>query len=494
MKPGKKRRTPQRRKQPQPKKRRTSQIPGPPVNLREIETIPEFSGFLIVRLKPEVQFGEASNLGQIAEKFSLSGLATLLKNHDLSSRPLVTSVSIDKLLESERSGRDSKFAPLHSMTSYWRVDARKLQNQLKELLEEFRNLLREEVGLVYLEKSGTDPMVSANDEFAAEQGYLDASPAGIDARAAWQRGADGAGLHFIDLERAWILTHEDLPTPTLIRNCNFDFDSFRNHGTSVLGIVAGVDDARGIVGIAPNLASVRVVSRFRANSCENGHTDAKCQPGGGGVHEHTADAICAATWATPPPDVLLIEHEQFGHLPTETDSGVFDAIRLAVLKGITVIEPAGNGSINLDKANAMPNIDSGAILVGAAKRNPVNLNGESVHERWKLHQEGSNFGSRINCYAWGEGIVSAGWGDRRPTGAVDNRYTGQFGGTSGASAIIAGAALLVQQLHRRANHPLPSPEDLRNILSKRTTGTPAPMAEPIGVMPDLRRIIQTLRL
>ena len=481
-----------------------------PINLINAESIPELSGFLIIRLKPGMVLADATNLGRLAEKFSLGRLAELLKEYDLSSRPLVTSVSFEQLRKLEEdareTARDKKITPLHSMTSYWRVDARKLQEKLKEeqfknLLEEFRNLLREEVELVYLEKSGTEPMVLANDEFAAKQGYLDASPAGIDARAAWNKGVDGAGLHFIDLERAWILTHQDLPTPTLIKNCNFDTDGSRDHGTSVLGIVAGVDDARGIVGIAPNLASVRVVSRFRANSCENGHTDAQCRPLNGGVHTHVADAICAATWAMPRPNVLLLEHEQFGHLPTETDSAVFDAIQTAVWKGITVIEPAGNGSINLDNAGVTRNFDSGAILVGAAKKDPVKVNGESVHERWELEaplQEGSNFGSRIDCYAWGEGIVSAGWGDKTPRGAgvqtTNNRYTGQFGGTSGAAAIIAGAALLVLGLHLSANGPLPSPEDLRNILSNQATGTRAPAAEPIGVMPDLQRIIQTLGL
>jgi hypothetical protein len=285
----------------------------------------------------------------------------------------------------------------------------------------------------------------------------------------------------------------------LLKNCNFDFDSFRNHGTSVLGIVAGVDDARGIVGIAPNLASVRVVSRFRANTCENGHTDAQCQPGAGGVHTHVADAICAATWATPRPHVLLLEHEQVDHLPTETDNSVFNAIQRAVSKGITVIEAAGNGSINLDNAGVTRNLDSGAILVGAAKKTPIKVNGVWVHERWQENpQQGSNFGSRIDCYAWGEGIVGAGWGDKRPRGAgvqtTDNRYTGTFGGTSGASAIIAGAALLVLGLHLAKNRPLPSPADLRNILSNQATGTRAPGAEPIGAMPDLQRIIQTLGL
>lgn len=494
MKPGKKPRAskPQRKKTRTPRRRQ-------PINIANPENLPQFSGFMIIRLKPGMLLSNPLNLGQIAEKFSLRGVATLLKKYDLASRPLITSVSTEDLLNKEKPGQSSKIVPLHSMTSYWRIDARKLPNQLKDLLEEFRNLLSEEVEDIYLEKSGTDPMALANGDFTAEQGYLNPSPVGIDARAAWNKGVKGAGLHFIDLERAWIFTHQDLPTTTLISNCNFDFDSFRNHGTSVLGIVAGLDDARGIVGITPNLASVRVVSRFRANTCENGHNDAQCQPGAGGVHTHVADAIAAAINATPPPHVLLLEHQQFGNLPAETDSAVFDAIKMAVMNNITVIECAGNGSIDLDNEGVTRNMDSGAIFVGAATKDPVNVNGESVHKRWQATtQEGSNFGSRIDCYAWGEGICTAGYGDKRSrvTGmqTIDNRYTGIFGGTSGAAAIIAGAALLVLGLHLKRNQQLPLPEDLRNILSNPATGTPAPPAEPIGVMPDLQRIIQSLGL
>jgi hypothetical protein len=38
-----------------------------------------------------------------------------------------------------------------------------------------------------------------------------------------------------------------------------------NHGAAVLGEVAGVDNTRGIIGVAPNVASVRTVSWWKAS-------------------------------------------------------------------------------------------------------------------------------------------------------------------------------------------------------------------------------------
>jgi hypothetical protein len=79
-------------------------------------------------------------------------------------------------------------------------------------------------------------------------------------------------------------------------------------------------------------------------------------------------------------------------------------------------------------------LDSGAILVGAA-------NATLPHDRAGF----SSFGSRIDCYAWADSIVSAGHGDLAGTG--NTSYTSTLGGTSGASPIITGAALLLQGVY-----------------------------------------------
>jgi len=471
------------------KKRRTPQRPRPPINLSDAQTVPDFSGFLIIRLLPEVLSKRARSLDAVAREFKLAGLATLLKRYNCPSRRLITSVSVEQLLKLEDRARDSEFAPLHSLGSYWRLDTRTVEKPLEEVLAECRDL--HEVDFAYREQSVSDPVVNpADDTFAAEQNYLDAAPDGIDARFAWTQGGDGDGMHFIDLERGWFLGHEDLPNPKLIFNSNAAASGFihsADHGTAVLGAIAGLDNDRGIVGITPGLASVRVVSHFKA-----------ARP----TEIHVAGAICAALWARPAPHVLLLEVQRgkSPELPTESDDADFVAIHLAVAKGVIVIEAAGNGGIDLDNlldtAGQRPmnralwatpadikKFDSGAILVGAASSS-------TPHERLP----DSNFGSRVDCYGWGENIVSAGYGDLNLSQVDNTRYTGAFGGTSGASAIIAGAALLVQGLHLKATGSLLSPAQMRSILSNPATGTPqgATVLGHIGVMPDLRQIIQNL--
>jgi serine protease len=208
------------------------------------------------------------------------------------------------------------------------------------------------------------------------------------------------------------------------------------HGTAVFGIIAGVDNDKGVIGIAPR-SSVRVVSQW---------FDQSNPP-----FISTANVLAAAIPKMMAGDVLLIEsssvgHDQrFGLLPAEVDPLVFDLIKVATANGITVVEPAGFdlpvGS-NLDAYRdgtgkfifnrATPDFrDSGAIIVGAA--------GPSVpHSRLPF----SNYGSRVDCFAWGSDITTCGGFPRRSS--PQTAYRTDFGGTSGASAIIAGAAVLLQ--------------------------------------------------
>src|SRR6185503_18176694 len=91
----------------------------------------------------------------------------------------------------------------------------------------------------------------------------------IDARWAWQQAnGEGAGVGFVDLEEDWNLDHEDLKDkrPTLSYGDNrYVMDGFSgDHGTAVLGTVVGIDNTVGIVGIAPGVTSVQVVSRYEA--------------------------------------------------------------------------------------------------------------------------------------------------------------------------------------------------------------------------------------
>ena len=156
-----------------------------------------------------------------------------------------------------------------------------------------------------------------------------------------------------------------------------------------------------------------------------------------------------------PGDVFLIDIQRWSYDPIELDDPNFDAIRLAVASGIIVLEGAGNGGLNLDLEDQLNResihfLDSGAIMVGATYPETYV---DGFHERWLS----SNYGSRIDCYAWGEGVVSSGecdpaWveycverhGCLDPGVDENTSYTHDFRGTSSASAIISGAAILIQ--------------------------------------------------
>jgi hypothetical protein len=180
----------------------------------------------------------------------------------------------------------------------------------------------------------------------------------------------------------------------------------------------------------------------------------------------------------------------YKNLPAEVEYPLFDLIRTATAEGIIVIEAAGNGGIDLDEFDpyAAPHWgkDSGAIIVAAADV-PVTRSSISYS---RLAE--SNYGSRIDCFAWGREICAP----YDVTGP--QKYVQDFGYTSGASAIIAGAALAVQCYAKAKKNRTLSAEEMRLVLSDpagtlSATSTAAnPNADGIGVMPNLRKILDNL--
>ncbi|HEV7645850.1 MAG TPA: S8 family peptidase [Pyrinomonadaceae bacterium] len=309
------------------------------------------------------------------------------------------------------------------------------------------------------------------------QGYLNAAPAGIDARWAWNNGIDGSGAGFVDLERGWMLDHEDLAAKniTIISGISKDDDFW--HGTAVLGVVVAVDNTIGGVGIAP-ACDTRVVSEWRTSSIYS-----------------TAEAILSAAMTMSFGDILLLETSTLYsapagliNVPVEVYPVNLAVIQMAVSKGIVVVEAGGNGSVDLDafqdinnkhilNRNSADFLDSGAIIVGAASS-------AVPHARLWF----SNFGSRIDCYAWGENIDTAGG----PLITDTHAYTPDFNGTSGATSIVTGAALLLQSWRALIGASRYDPDTMRVLLSDpvQNTASKDPAADRIGVMPDLKRIIQ----
>jgi len=361
--------------------------------------------------------------------------------------------------------------PENHFLTYFRVRVLPQINheEVIEVLRAWKNIERaykeEEVSLPSVTRPGT-----TGENILANQRYLGPPPEGINAVCAWKIvGADGGNdigldLRFADIEQGWNLNHSDLPSGIQSLGGSMGTADHIDHGTLVLGIVLAVPNDFGCVGITPNVSRVMVKS---------------CHPGYEG---DVADAITAVTPADDTKlrsgDVLLLEG-QLGdsYLPLEANGSLREFIYTTTFRDITVVEAAGNAGEDLDTyGSIMPRDsehDSGAIMVGAASS-------RVPHTR----NTASNYGSRIDCYAWGDSVYS--------TSGTGNY--GTLGETSAAAAIIAGVALSIQGIAQRLqkgdlpNHRF-SHTRLRDILRLNGTSSRNPASEKIGVMPDLRRIV-----
>ena len=325
------------------------------------------------------------------------------------------------------------------------------------------------------------------------------SPQGaIDAEFAWaQPGGTGLLQKFVDLERGARRSHEDLATRGIPLLHGTSPSADQPHGASVLGVVAAVDNLKGGVGIAYGLAAVGYTSQVMASGVDR------------------PDAVMAAIqYFTQPGEspfgrVLLLEVQLnptndpsaltdvhgvvWNHMPMETAPADFEVIRLASALGIVVVEATGNGVNNLDlfqeagtgkfvlsRAHPLDFKDSGAIMVGGSTP-------DYPYRRSAVGSEGTGFGTRVDCFAWAGKVRTC---DVDDFGGDD--YRSDFDGTSAASAIVAGAALLVQgAAEATLGHRL-SPGQLRALLSDPNLNTHSANygVDLIGVMPNLKRILQ----
>ncbi len=330
--------------------------------------------------------------------------------------------------------------------------------------------------MVVFAQQRTDSVVAASVSYGTNPDtnitmQINPAPNGVDAIYAWGvAGGAGDGIRVADLESGWRLNHDELIGARTHHLSVFGSKEV-DHGTAVAGIVLGSDNGVGTVGIVPN-AALELITDDR---------------GAGTSGTAAAIAIAAANLGSG--DVLLIEvGSSFrpGNNPdvfVEFDRAVQVAIALATQRGITVIEPAGNGGLDLDAfpafAHARPGsptfFESGAIVVGAGEMNFATATWSRTF---------SSFGSRVNCFAAGSFI-------RAPSAAGTNAYQ-LFGGTSGASAIIAGAAASLQAMTRAASGAPLAPTDVRRLFGSASLGTlpDNPLGARIGPMPDLRRIVR----
>src|SRR5260221_2184237 len=94
-------------------------------------------------------------------------------------------------------------------------------------------------------------------------------------------------------------------------------------------------------------------------------------------------------------------------------------------------------------------------------------------------------------------VATLDYGDLQGCDATHRKYTNEFGGTSSASPIVAGAAILVESIYKTDKGCALSPKDLRTVLaatgSPQTDGPHGSTKQKIGPRPDLSRAIDRAR-
>ncbi len=346
----------------------------------------------------------------------------------------------------------------------------------------------------------------ATPDFTPRQIYLNAAPAGIDARYAWTiSGGRGAGVKIIDCEWGWNFTHEDLLQNSMgvvvgtsmsyssDPTANTSANRAVNHGTAVVGEIGGDRNSFGVTGICSDAAVG--AARF-GNSAQTIRQAAdKLRRG---------DIILLEIHRAGPRHNFQGRNDQRGYIGIEWWPDDFAAIRYAINKGIIVVEAAGNGTENLDDAlyNARPagfpaswrnpfnpaNPSSSAVVVGAG----ASPSGTQP-DRSRLGF--SNYGARIDCQGWGREVTSTGYGNLQGGSGIHTNewYTDSFGGTSSASPIVVGALGCVQGILRAQGGALLTPARAISLL--RSTGSPQqdapgrPRTQRIGNRPNLRQLI-----
>ena len=339
-----------------------------------------------------------------------------------------------------------------------------------------------------------DPM-----DYEPYQLYMNSSTnsvPGIGGFIAWSyAGGTGADVRVCDIEYGWNMDHEDIgQLPGSSVNPSHESwgdEDFVNHGTAAAGLLAADDNGWGTTGI-----------------CYDAELLTSCAIDG----SESWNVPAAMAWATislGPGDVILLEQQwdydggdpdsQDGCVPIEwwtnespgdqTYNAVYAAIRQAVALGIHVVEAAGNGNVDLDTLNWHG--DSGAIIVGAGGVSDGGSYPETAQQRLPF----SSYGARVDVQGHGENVVTTGYGDLYSDWGPDYYYTNVFSGTSGASAVIAGAVACCSGYFQNGLHSNPeylTPEEVRTLLIENSTNQITPPAGHIGGLPDLNRIFDAM--
>lgn len=280
--------------------------------------------------------------------------------------------------------------------------------------------------------------------------------------------ASGAGVVVADIDWGYRVTHQELASRLDLSRAYNAYDGSTNvsyggsigHGTAVMGIAGGSDNDLGLAGFAFGASLWPVQANGGPGTALGGNAWARAiewvrQADSGGRRK-----------------VIILEVQTGSYGNYEMVPSVNAAIRAAIADGVAVCVAAGNGNRDAgldDAGNPIP--ATGSILVGAT----------AYHPTQNTRAGFSNYGSRVVVCAPGDPSH-----DLTCSSTGDNRYRNGFGGTSGATPKVAGAAALMLEVNPSLSH-----DDIREIL--RSTGSAVVLDDPaktIGTFLDVEAAVK----
>lgn len=390
---------------------------------------------------------------------------------------LLTNISLVPVISSvhqlpPRSHIDSISINFNDLNKYYYLN---LPENNHYALDEIIKVLKQHPDIEYIQTVPIQPIEPPNitPDFTQYQQYLNTPEKtvninkikGLGICEAWEQEAYGQGIQVADIEWDFNLSHHDLSTDNITSLLPFnEKTSQADHGTAVAGLIMGKNDGKGITGLAYKLDMFYAISELTCGRI---------------------DAIIASKRILHAGDIVLYEMqticEHQAYVPADYEMHIWEATRALTDAGIIVIMAAGNGGVDLDLPayeSYRQRYDNNSIRVGAGSPYTLNRLPFSTH------------GSPIHVQAWGEDVATAGYGDLFRSD--DNHtYTANFSGTSSASALVAGAAAVIQSWYKDHTNSVLTPIQMRDLLIR--TGTFPLLNDKIGPLPNVNNAILYLK-
>ena len=431
---------------------------------------------MIVKFSEESEVRWANGAPYSKSGVSLAQLSGFLAKHpEITMRRQTPQLPEDLLDFWESNGERNTGKDLANLNNYYIFEISSNPDPMMLIQEVIQIDILETVYYQPRSEPACSDIGAVTPNWEANQDYLEAAPTGVNANYAGNYHASGRGnpgSWCIDVEWDWTEDHEDFPAGFSVLSGG-DQGVGADHGDACTSIIGACDNGYGVSGVSYGVTP-KAVSWPIQGSWEAGFNTASSWLFSGESYFIEIHALGPIPNPDPP---CQCNCSQYHYIAVEYWQASFDAIETHTANGEIVYEAAGNGGMDLDNAvygNRFQRWfrDSGAILCGAGIPSTID------HECW------TNYGSRLDLSGWGSQIYAAGYGDLfNPTGNRNQRYTSDFGGTSGATPIVTGSGNCLQGISQDKYGITLTPSQLRSYMS--ITGSDWTGSRDIGERPNL---------